>query len=339
VTRLFVLTCLTLFAFGSLADAQTTPIQQAEVRGSGGTTLVLIPGVNSDWTLWLDFMERNESRYTMHALTLPGFGGTPAPPETSEEGEPVSLLENSSKAVQQYLRENELEDAYLIGHGFGGQIALLAAAGEPERVEGVITVDGYPALFLGQPLTTEQRQQLVETRIEPQLRQIVPTQWRLGVRQIIDAAHPSPELKARLYAMQGRTNKGIGVRYALAYYGADIQDRLDEVEDPIYAMVSLPADRHPMLTPGFSTNLWNQQLKEAPGPLYLTLFENTSHFLMIHRPEAFDEMVAGFVAGKDVPRRLAFPDDEAPDQDAQGEAEGEPEGGGPGADEQPDEPG
>ena len=56
-------------------------LAHVETRGEGDTHLLLVPGLLCDWTVWESFMERNAERYTMHAVTLPGFGGTEPPPE------------------------------------------------------------------------------------------------------------------------------------------------------------------------------------------------------------------------------------------------------------------
>src|SRR5258706_4266390 len=48
--------------------------------GRGKTTLLLIPGIGFDASVFKDFMQDNEKEYTMYAVTLPGFGTTAAPP-------------------------------------------------------------------------------------------------------------------------------------------------------------------------------------------------------------------------------------------------------------------
>lgn len=53
--------------------------------GTGIQSLILIPGLGFDNSVFDDFMEANKSRYRMYAVTLAGYGGTPAPPMPSEK--------------------------------------------------------------------------------------------------------------------------------------------------------------------------------------------------------------------------------------------------------------
>ena len=66
-------------------------LAHVEVRGTGDTALVLIPGLVCGWEVWESFMDRNGDRYTMYAVTLPGMNGSePLPLPESVEGTPGS---------------------------------------------------------------------------------------------------------------------------------------------------------------------------------------------------------------------------------------------------------
>src|SRR5688500_15672526 len=52
-------------------------------RGSGPIDVLLIPGWGFGAEVFDSFMRENASRYRMVAVTLPGFGGTAAPPMPS----------------------------------------------------------------------------------------------------------------------------------------------------------------------------------------------------------------------------------------------------------------
>jgi pimeloyl-ACP methyl ester carboxylesterase len=48
--------------------------------GKGTQTLILIPGLGFDASVFKDFMAANKDVYTMYAITIPGYGKTNAPP-------------------------------------------------------------------------------------------------------------------------------------------------------------------------------------------------------------------------------------------------------------------
>jgi pimeloyl-ACP methyl ester carboxylesterase len=115
-----------------------------ERRGQG-PPLVLLHGFGASrftYRLWADDLART---HTVHLLDLFGFGAAP-PPEDGCYG-PVEQAE----AVIQWLREQDVRGAVVIGHSLGGGVALLIALrlaelGESDRVKALVSVAGpaYP---------------------------------------------------------------------------------------------------------------------------------------------------------------------------------------------------
>lgn len=102
----------------------------AEKFGDGEPQVVALHGWSrnrSDWTTTLDGMDAL-------ALDLPGFGATPTPPagwSTSEyAGWLAQILEDLDRPV-------------LVGHSFGGRVAIQLAASRPELVRGLV-LTGVP---------------------------------------------------------------------------------------------------------------------------------------------------------------------------------------------------
>src|SRR5688500_10745852 len=98
------------------ATAATQPVDSVpfkalahiEKRGSGAISMILIPGLSCDWPFSESFMQRNEDRYAMFAVTLPGFGGSepPASPPQSAIG---LWLDNAAHAVWKLVQDNALD--------------------------------------------------------------------------------------------------------------------------------------------------------------------------------------------------------------------------------------
>lgn len=67
----------------STKTAPMSSIAAATRIGMGKQNLILLPPAPFDWTAWKPFMERYKSKYTMYAVSVPGFAGTrpyPMPP-------------------------------------------------------------------------------------------------------------------------------------------------------------------------------------------------------------------------------------------------------------------
>jgi pimeloyl-ACP methyl ester carboxylesterase len=90
-------------------------------RGGSGEPLVLIHGIGSCWQVWEEMLPQLEERFDVLALSLPGFGKSPA-----VAGEPtVPALRD---AVGQAMDEAGFESAHLAGWSLGGWIAAELAA-------------------------------------------------------------------------------------------------------------------------------------------------------------------------------------------------------------------
>ena len=134
-------------ALSATAAAQTAhPSFSVTVTGKGPAVL-LIPGLLSTGEVWDTTVARYQDRYTLHVLTLAGFGG-PAP-----IGAP--LLSRVRDEVITYLREQKLQDTVIVGHSLGGFLGFWIASTAPDLVGGLVAVDGVPFLpALGNPAAT-----------------------------------------------------------------------------------------------------------------------------------------------------------------------------------------
>lgn len=75
------------------------------------------------------------------ALDLPGFGASPPPPEPWGASEYAQLIEPIL---------SEMESPVLLGHSFGGRVALFLAVRNPTLVQGLV-LTGVPLLRLRPP--------------------------------------------------------------------------------------------------------------------------------------------------------------------------------------------
>jgi len=128
--------------------AADTPHPSFSVTVTGsGPAIVLIPGLLSSGEVWSSTVERYEKRYTLHTVTLAGFGG-PAP-----VGAP--FLSRVRDELLAYIREQKLHKPVIVGHSLGGFLAFWIASTSPDAVGGVVAVDGVPFLAaLGNPAAT-----------------------------------------------------------------------------------------------------------------------------------------------------------------------------------------
>jgi len=127
--------CLAVL-LGPLLPATARPGQPALAaveRGSGKLTLVLIHGLGQDRNTWNRLASRLEGRFRLLLVDLPGHGLSPAIPAVS--------VDAVSEVLDRTLKERKVKQAVLVGHSYGGLVALQEAAKHPERAAGVVSID------------------------------------------------------------------------------------------------------------------------------------------------------------------------------------------------------
>lgn len=283
--------------------SNVTPLAHVETRGTGPVHIILIPGVGFDWTVFESFMDRNKERYTMHAVTLPGFGGS-TPPAAAEGStwEDGAWLQNAEKAVLQFVEQKQPDKPVIAGHALGGHIAIRLAAHYPERFRSAIAIDGFPALAMDDPdkpsISQEDRVKLIKDFIEPQFAKddFATMQGKMLPSMVTDASRAEA-----LGRIAGKVPSPTLVRYTLEGAASDMTPALKDLKIPLLVIAAIPDDAvvpDPLVFEGMRTRTI-AMMKGAPNAS-LVFFENTRHFVTEDAPKELDAAFAAFVDGKDV---------------------------------------
>ncbi|CAN5587825.1 alpha/beta hydrolase [soil metagenome] len=105
-----------------------------DVAGSG-RPLVLVHGWCCNRRHMAGLAEHFARTHRVYSIDLPGHGETPI-------GKTDLRMEALAEAVAKFLDEQNLKDAVLIGHSMGGVLSVFAGGARPERVAGVVNLDG-----------------------------------------------------------------------------------------------------------------------------------------------------------------------------------------------------
>ena len=114
----------------------------AVARGpdDGATPLVLVHGWSGDHQVWHRQLDAWSEARRVLAVDLPGHGRSLAP--TGEEGNAVHSLAGYADAVAMAMDRQGVERAVLIGHSNGVPVVREVLRRHPERVAGIVTLDG-----------------------------------------------------------------------------------------------------------------------------------------------------------------------------------------------------
>jgi pimeloyl-ACP methyl ester carboxylesterase len=110
------------------------------VRSVGsGPAVVLLHSSGSSSRQWQPLMDNLQSRFRLHAVDLHGHGATPA-----WSGERPLTLEDDAALIEPLLAA-AADGVHLVGHSYGGGVALKLAQLHPQRVRSVSVFE--PVLF------------------------------------------------------------------------------------------------------------------------------------------------------------------------------------------------
>lgn len=94
-----------------------------EVKGEG-EPIIMLHGWGCDGKIFNDISLILEKKYTVYTLDLPGFGRSDEPPHPYTLDEYVELF-------SKFIKDNKIVVPTIIGHSFGGRIAIRYAKNNP----------------------------------------------------------------------------------------------------------------------------------------------------------------------------------------------------------------
>jgi pimeloyl-ACP methyl ester carboxylesterase len=104
-------------------------------KKTANKTLVFLHGWGVDSQLWFKIIpELINKNYSLYFLDLPGFG-------KSQDPDTIYNVDDYKKIVYEFIKKLGLININLIGHSFGGKIAIKMAAENPIFLEKIILVN------------------------------------------------------------------------------------------------------------------------------------------------------------------------------------------------------
>ncbi|HKQ61194.1 MAG TPA: alpha/beta hydrolase [Candidatus Polarisedimenticolaceae bacterium] len=304
--------------------AESGTLGQVIRAGNGPLPLVLIAGAGFGGDVFAGFMEANRERYAMTAVSLPGFGGTPAPPmpapgtSYSEQ----TWTRAAQDAVARLIEEQKLDRPIVLGHWLSGaQIAIGLAVERPDLVRAAVVVSGVPGFVgtagssLPAPKTPQQRAIFIDHSMAPNwFKTVTRATWDDNNFLPRDyAIHPLRGLQ--LWQEAWRPTLPTWIRYLCEVWAADSRQHLDRLEIPLLIV-------EPQLDPlffegpqkgdymqAFLHQGWEGVEQQSPQIRVQTIADSRV-FVMDDQPAKLNEAIAQFAqrvgAGMPRPRPAAI---------------------------------
>jgi len=96
--------------------------------------IVFLHGWRSRASVWLPTARGLSLSSDMYALDLPGFGASELPREAFGVGD-------YARVAEAFVRAHDIRRAVVVGHSFGGRVAIKLAASHPDFLKGIVLAD------------------------------------------------------------------------------------------------------------------------------------------------------------------------------------------------------
>jgi pimeloyl-ACP methyl ester carboxylesterase len=255
-----------------------------------GPPVVFVHGLSGSWQNWLEQLPVLAREHRVIAMDLPGFGYSPMPREEISIAGYARLLDG-------LLGELGITAAAVVGNSMGGFIGAELAIAFPQRVERLVLVSAAGLSTHNDPRTVRAMPALVRLQriiaagaawLASKSEEVVRRPRLREATMNLVVRHPS-RLPPALAAEQLRGAGKPGFIPALeALIGYDVRDRLPEIACPTLIVWG---DRDRLITV-HDADVFEELIPNSRK----VIFEDTGHMAMLERPEAFNELLSGFLA-------------------------------------------
>ena len=236
--------------------------------GKGSDALVFVHGWTCDMSFWADQIPAFVNRTRVIAIDLPGHG-------KSDKPEIAYTMDLFARAVDAVLKDAGVARAVLVGHSMGTPVIREFYRKYPEKTLGLVIVDGALRPFGDR--------KMMEQFIVP-LRGPSYEQAASGFIDGMLGPQVNPALRARIKTAMLSTPQSVAVS-AMEGMADDSIWKQDKINVPVLAILAKspfwPAD--------------TEQFYRSIAPkLEFQMWDGVSHFLMLEKPDRFNEAVAKF---------------------------------------------
>lgn len=258
----------TLIVFVLASPALAASVDGLELYSStagSGPTIVFVHGWTCDTSSWREQVPVFDDEYRVVVLDLPGHGRSESP----EDG--AFSMDLFARAVEAVRAEAGADKIVLVGHSMGAVVIRQYAIKYPDRVAGLVAVDGPLDLrAFGNAggggalpaLTEENRKNMIRGMFGPET---------------------SAALKEHIMSMMLATPEATAIGAGAAMFDPAIRTA-DVIGAPTLAVAA-----------GTSPLPDAEAMKDIVPRIEVTQVAGTGHFLMMEKPDEFNRLLGAFL--------------------------------------------
>ncbi len=291
-------------------SAEYGSLGKVEKFGKGPKHMIMISGWGFDGRVFENLkVDSIKENYTLHIVTLPGFGGTPAypMPDQNEVYQDLFWTMGIIQGIKALIEKEGMEKPLLLSYfTYSNILALRLAMDDPDLLDRVIIISGMAKFTAMNP--SYEPSSLAE-RIYYTEQVIAQTWWKNIDRKGWDNGNFSPatfskdSIKADKYWKQmSDVPIPIMVRYLLEYYCTDLSLEYQKLQVP--TLVVMPSfTREILVRPEntFLTHIFHQSwwgANPSNDNFHLMTITDSHAFVFDDQPEKLMDVIDKFAQQK-----------------------------------------
>jgi len=294
------------------AGYKTAPLSslgRVVARGRGPIDMVMISGFGLGASAFTDFMERNAQRYTMVAITLPGFEGTaapPMPPGGTSYGD-QTWTRAATEAVVRLIQERRLERPVIVGHSLNGtQVAAQVAIDHPEFVRALVLLSGSshyePVVatpYWPKGLKPEQKVAMVDGGLAPRWFKTVSKETWVSNNFVATDYSVDPSRGKTFADRANDPPLPVLIRYLCEFHASDVTAGIAQSKLPLLMIQPLfteavRGDPKRSYLSSFFNEPWRGAFHDRPQTT-MSFLDDAGILVMDDKPADVDRMIAAFL--------------------------------------------
>jgi pimeloyl-ACP methyl ester carboxylesterase len=272
------------------AAASASSNDRFTVRVEGqGPDVILVPGLASGPSVWKATVDQLKATRRVHVLHVSGFDGAPA--GANAKGEVARPL---AEQLARYIATQKLKAPAVIGHSFGGTLALMLAARHPASVGRVMVVDASPfySLLLDPAATADGMKPRAagfrDIMLNAPAAQVQAMQTAT-IARLVKTASARPAV----VAAAGSSDRSVVAQATYDIMTTDLRPELTRIRapltvvyayDPVYGIPAPKVDEN-----------FRAVYAGVPSARFVRI-DDSYHFVMIDQPAPFAKAITTFLA-------------------------------------------
>lgn len=254
--------------------------------GTGAKSIVFIPGLASGTWTWTEQIYHFSPKYTVYAVTLPGFDGRPINREPD-------LFAAFARDFFAMLDAHKIEKPIVVGHSLGGTLAILLAEQHSDRLSGIVAVDGLPVFPAAAQMTPEQRNAM-GTSAAATLSGMTHDQLiAYETKYMAAIGTTNAALATSLAQRTARSDPDAIAAWAKQDVETDLRADLPKVTVPFVEI--MPYASPSSYTQADTLHFYEMLVNGAPRVTVVPI-EPARHFAMLDQPQQFDADLTQFLS-------------------------------------------